>query len=103
MPAFLSLVFAALLIAGPVAAQSTPTQVHASPQVEPGVYSGRLKVDYPTPYEPATEDAIRKTLELVHAYVDLAAPVRVIDGDTGAPVNDLTRLPAISLGATRAL
>jgi rhamnogalacturonyl hydrolase YesR len=94
MPAFLSLVFAALLIAGPVAAQSTPTQVHTSPQVEPGVYSGRLKVDYPTPYEPATEDAIRKTLELVHAYVDEAAPVRVIDGDTGAPVNDLTRLPA---------
>ncbi len=94
MTARISLVIAALLIAGPVAAQSTPTQVHTSPQVDPGVYSGRLKVDYPTPYEPATEDAIRKTLELVHAYVDQAAPVRVIDGDTGAPVNDLTRLPA---------
>jgi len=94
MTARISLVFAALLIAGPVAAQSTPTQVHTPPQVDPGVYSGRLKVDYPTPYDPATEDAIRKTLELVHAYVDQSAPVRVIDGDTGAPVNDLTRLPA---------
>ena len=94
MTARISLVIAALLIAGPVAAQSTPTQVHTPPQVDPGVYSGRLKVDYPTPYDPATEDAIRKTLELVHAYVDQSAPVRVIDGDTGAPVNDLTRLPA---------
>jgi unsaturated rhamnogalacturonyl hydrolase len=94
MTARISLVIAALLFAGPAAAQSTPNQVHTSPQVDPGVYSGRLKVDYPTPYEPATEDAIRKTLELVHAYVDQAAPVRVIDGDTGAPVNDLTRLPA---------
>src|SRR3954452_23845462 len=85
---------AALLIAGPAAAQSTPTQVHTSPQLEPGVYSGRLKVDYPTPYEPANEEAIRKKLEMVHAYVDEAAPVRVIDGDTGAPVNDLAHLPA---------
>ena len=60
----------------------------------PGVYSGRLKVDYPTPYELATEDAIRKTLERVHAYVDQAAPVQVIDDETGAPVTDLKRLPA---------
>ncbi|MES1263638.1 MAG: glycoside hydrolase family 88 protein, partial [Peristeroidobacter soli] len=75
-------------------AQSTPTQVHTSPQVEPGVYSGRLKVDYPTPYELATEEAIRKTLERVLAYVDVAAPVQVIDDETGAPVTDLNRLPA---------
>src|SRR6186713_2101388 len=88
MTARISLVIAALLIAGPVAAQSTPTQVHTSPQVDPGVYSGRLKVNYPTPYEPATEEAIRKTLELVHAYVEQAAPVRVVDGETGAPVSD---------------
>ncbi len=94
MTARISLAIAALLIAGPAVAQSTPTQVHTSPQVDPGVYSGRLKVDYPTPYEPATEEAIRKALEQLHAYVDQAAPVRVIDGDTGAPVNDLTRLPA---------
>jgi unsaturated rhamnogalacturonyl hydrolase len=94
MTARISLFIAALSIAGPIAAQSTPAQVHISPQVEPGVYSGRLKVDYPTPYEPATEDAIRRTLELIHAYVDQAAPVQVIDGDTGAPVTDLARLPA---------
>ena len=36
MTARISLVIAALLIAGPAAAQSTPTQVHTSPQVEPG-------------------------------------------------------------------
>ena len=66
MTARISLAIAALLIAGPVVAQSTPTQVHTSPQVDPGVYSGRLKVDYPTPYEPATEEAIRKALEQIH-------------------------------------
>src|SRR3954466_16377564 len=94
MPSFLSRLFASLLIAGPVAAQSTPAQVHTSPQVEPGVYSGRLEVDYPTPYEPASEDAIRPVLERVHTYVKEGAPIRVIDDDTGAPVADLTRLPA---------
>jgi rhamnogalacturonyl hydrolase YesR len=82
------------MLAGPAAAQSTPTQIHTSPQTEPGVYSGRLKVVYPTPYEVPGEEAIRKTLELVHAYVDQAAPVQVIDGQTGAPVPDLKRLPA---------
>jgi hypothetical protein len=34
-----------------VLAQSTPIQIHTPPQQDPGVYSGRLKVDYPTPYE----------------------------------------------------
>ena len=52
----------ALLFAGEARAQSTPTQIHTSPQVEPGVYSGRLKVDYPTPYELASVENIRKTL-----------------------------------------
>ena len=84
----------ALSFAGTAAAQSTPNQIHTSPQVDPGVYSGRLKVDYPTPYEPATVDEIRKTLERVHAYVEQAAPVQVIDGDSGAPVTDLANLPA---------
>jgi rhamnogalacturonyl hydrolase YesR len=50
-------------------------------------------VDYPTPYELATIEQIRATLERVHAYVDTAAPVQVIDGDTGAPVPDLAKLP----------
>ena len=57
------------------------------------MYSGRLKVDYPTPYEPATIEQIRATLERVHAYVETAAPVQVIDGDTGTPVPDLSKLP----------
>jgi rhamnogalacturonyl hydrolase YesR len=74
-------------------AQSTPNQVHTSPQQEPGVYSGRLEVDYPTPYEPATVEQIRATLQRVHAYVETAAPIRVVDGDTGAPVPDLAKLP----------
>jgi unsaturated rhamnogalacturonyl hydrolase len=94
MTAFVPLLIGALLFAGFASAQSTPTQIHTSPQQNPGVYSGRLKVDYPTPYELASEEAVRKTLEQVHAYVDQAAPVQVIDDETGAPVADLTRLPA---------
>jgi unsaturated rhamnogalacturonyl hydrolase len=86
---FISVVFFGT---GAAIGQSTP-QVHtASPQVDPGVYSGRVKVDYPTPYEPATEEQIRAVLERVHAYVDTAAPVRPIDADTGDPAA-LDKLP----------
>jgi rhamnogalacturonyl hydrolase YesR len=94
--AALRLLFAlatALPLSGTVVAQSTPTQVHTSPQQDPGVYSGRLKVEYPTPYELATVDDIRQTLERVHAFAAEAAPVQVIDGDTGAPVESLAHLP----------
>jgi len=84
----------AMLVAVAVSAQSRPNQIHVSPQENPGVYSGRLEVDYPTPYPPATEAQIRATLERVHAYVEKAAPVQVIDGDTGAAAPDLTKLPA---------
>jgi hypothetical protein len=66
--------------------QSVPNQVHTPPQADPGVYSGRIKVDYPTRYEPATVDEIREVLERVRAYVDQAAPVAVVDGTTGEPV-----------------
>jgi unsaturated rhamnogalacturonyl hydrolase len=75
-------------------AQSTPTQIHTAPQVNPGVYSGRLQPDYPTPYEPATEQSIQVTLQRVHAYLEEASPVRVVDGATGAVVSDLKKLPA---------
>src|SRR4029077_13837799 len=76
-----------------VYAQSTPTQVHTSPQQDPGVYSGRLKVDYPTPYEPATIEQIRATLERVRVYLETASPIQVLNGDTGEPVDDLSKLP----------
>jgi unsaturated rhamnogalacturonyl hydrolase len=84
---------AALCCASVATAQSKPSQVSVTPQENPGVYSGRLDVDYPTPYPPATEAQIRATLERVHAYVEQAAPVQVIDGDTGAAVPDLAKLP----------
>jgi unsaturated rhamnogalacturonyl hydrolase len=87
------LALATLSFAGFAAAQSKPIEVHTSPQADPGVYSGRLKVDYPTPYEVASIDEIRKTLEHVHAYLLQASPVQVIDGETGAPVPDLRKLP----------
>src|SRR5688500_913291 len=85
---------AAVMFAGIATAQSTPTQVHTSPQADPGVYSGRLKVDYPTKYEPATVEEIRGTLERVHAYLEQASPVQVLNGDTGEPAADLAKLPS---------
>ncbi|MEO8062994.1 MAG: glycoside hydrolase family 88 protein [Pseudomonadota bacterium] len=81
--------------------QSTPNQIHTSPQADPGVYSGRLKVDYPTPYEPATADEIRKVLERVHAYLEKASPIQVMNAQTGEAVPDLANLPPqISLART---
>lgn len=84
---------AMLLPAECVNAQSAATPV-LTPRTDPGVYSGRLKVDYPTPYAPATADEIRSTLERVYAYLEKASPVRVINADTGEAVQDLKRLPA---------
>jgi rhamnogalacturonyl hydrolase YesR len=75
-------------------AQQPPNTVTVSPQQEPGVYSGRLKVNYPTPYELATVEQIRAVVDRVHAYAGEAAPVRAIDGDTGEPAPDLDDLPA---------
>src|SRR5262245_37948245 len=80
-------------LAAVAAGQSTPQQVHTSPQQDPGVYSGRLKVEYPTPYEFATTEQIRAVLDRIHGYVVDAAPVRVINGDTGEAVTDLSKLP----------
>lgn len=87
-------VAATLFVVGAANAQSKATQVQVTPQVDPGVYSGRLKVDYPTPYPPATVGDIRQTLERVHAYLEQASPVQVIDADSGEAVKDLRRLPA---------
>lgn len=75
-------------------AQSTPEQHTATPQQDPGVYSGRLKVNYPTPYELATVEQIRTVVDRVHAYALQAAPVSVVNGDTGGAVPDLDQLPA---------
>ena len=78
--------------ASAVLAQSTPKEQTATPQSNPGVYSGRLDVDYPTPYAPATEAQIREVLERVHAYLLEASPVKVVDAETGAAAS-LTSLP----------
>lgn len=83
-----------LVAAGAALAQSTPTQIHTSPQADPGVYSGRLKPNYPTPYEPASAQSIEATLQRIHAYLEQASPLRVVDGTTGAVVSDLNKLPA---------
>ncbi|HEY5758384.1 MAG TPA: glycoside hydrolase family 88 protein [Steroidobacter sp.] len=85
---------AMLVSASTAVAQSTATQIHTSPQVDPGVYSGRVAPNYPTPYEPASKQSIEATLQRVHAYLEQASPLRVVDGATGAVVPDLKKLPA---------
>lgn len=74
-------------------AQSTPSQHTAPPQQDPGVYSGRLKVNYPTPYELATVEQIRAVVDRVRAYAVHAAPVSVVNAETGEAVQDLGALP----------
>ena len=86
-------VLVVLGIAFPVAAQQPPNTVTVTPQQDPGVYSGRLKVNYPTPYELATTEQIRAVVDRMHAYAVQAAPVNVIDGDTGEAVKDMRKLP----------
>jgi unsaturated rhamnogalacturonyl hydrolase len=77
----------------PVLAQQPPNTVTVSPQQDAGVYSGRLKVNYPTPYELATVEQIREVVDRVHAYAVEAAPVRVVNGATGEVLKDLSKLP----------
>lgn len=86
-------VLVVLAIAFPVAAQQPPNTLTVTPQQDPGVYSGRLKVNYPTSYELATTEQIRSVVDRVHAYAVEAAPIRVIDGDTGEAVTDMAKLP----------
>lgn len=81
------------LAAAVAGAQSTPGQHTVTPQQDPGVYSGRLRVDYPTAYELATVAQIRAVVDRVHAYAVQAAPVSVVDARTGEAVTDLERLP----------
>lgn len=90
---WLLLLASVLSAAGPAFAQSTPTQLHTAPQVDPGVYSGRVKPAYPTPYEPASEQSIQALLQRVHGYLEQASPVRVIDGNTGQAIADMRKLP----------
>jgi unsaturated rhamnogalacturonyl hydrolase len=73
--------------------QKPPNVVTETPQQNPGVYSGRLAVNYPTPYELATVDQIRAVVDRVHAYALTAAPVSVVNAETGAAVTDLAKLP----------
>jgi|SRR5882672_2623446 len=83
----------ALCAGNPAAAQSTAAPVQTAREADPGVYTGRLEVDYPTPYEPASEAEIRATLARVHAYLVQSSPVQVLNGETGAVVRDLAQLP----------
>lgn len=91
----IAIAFCALqFIAGIAAAQSTPHQIHTSPQTDPGVYSGRVPSNYPTPYALASIDDIRSVMDRVHAYLEQASPLQVVDAQTGEAVPDLKKLPA---------
>ena len=91
----LPILFVCLLETSAFGQSSAPARQlqSASPGFNPGVYTGRLDPAYPTPYSPASVEDIRKTLERVHAYLEEASPLRVIDRKTGEPVTDLAKLP----------
>ena len=82
----------AALVISAANAQSVPERITTSPQVDPNVYSGRLKVNYPTAYELAAEPQIRATLDRLHGYVDVAAPISVLNADSGEKVADLAQV-----------
>jgi rhamnogalacturonyl hydrolase YesR len=89
----LAAALAALLSGQHAGAQATPNVHDATPQQNPGVYSGRLEVDYPTPYGLAKPQEVQALLGRILDYVTEAAPVRVVNGATGEPVTDLSKLP----------
>ncbi|MCB1129653.1 MAG: glycoside hydrolase family 88 protein [Verrucomicrobiae bacterium] len=80
---------------------SAAGQATNSPDFDSGIYTGRMEVKYPTSYAPASVESIKRTLERVHAYLEVASPLRVIDRKTGEPVADIKRLPTeAELGRT---
>lgn len=74
-------------------AQTQPIENRESPQAQPGVYSGRLEVAYPTRYEPATIEQIEGTLQRVLQYIEEATRVTIVDAATGEAVDEQKRLP----------
>jgi unsaturated rhamnogalacturonyl hydrolase len=88
--AFHILLFA-LLCAVPLVAQTTTNP--AAPATPPAG-SHLTAPAYPTPYAPASPEEIKAVLDRVLAYLETAAPVRIIDRDTGQPVSNLAPLPA---------
>ncbi len=50
-----------------------------------------LEPDYPTPYGSQPVETVASLLERVHAYLDGATPMQLVDGPSGAPVADLGR------------
>lgn len=74
-------------------AQTKPVESRESPQTQPGVYSGSLKVPYPTPYEPASVEDIQRTLERIYSYIDATTPARIVDAASGKPVDANKPLP----------
>jgi unsaturated rhamnogalacturonyl hydrolase len=60
----------------------------------PSVYSGSIKVAYPTPYEPASVESIQQTLERVFGYLEHATPIHIQDAATGERISNPRKLPA---------
>lgn len=80
-----------LLLAAPLLAQPTPSADRAAP--EPTVInSGRISVDYPTPYSPASPEEIKAVLTRILGYLDKETPIKLVNRDTREPVTDLTKL-----------
>ena len=85
---------AAGLLAAATALRNPPPKEHtATPRVRhPGVYSGRRKVEYPTPYEPRPKNRSARCWARAWLSSRGAGPVRPVDADTGEAAT-LGKLP----------
>lgn len=59
-----------------------------------------LKPDYPIPYGIPKPDEIKQTLDRVRTYLDSTTPASFINGRTGAPVTDLSKIDADTVFAS---
>ena len=91
-PVRVSAILFGLGVAFAAAGQSTPNVHTASPQTDPGVYSGRVKVEYPTLYRTRDRSADPRRVERVHGYLLEASPVHAITRTRARPAS-LDKLP----------
>ena len=51
-----------------------------------------LQPDYPVPYGPVKAEDIAVVLNRIYAYLDASTPAKVIDRQSKAEINDMTKL-----------
>ncbi|MCW3089353.1 MAG: glycosyl hydrolase family 88 [Ferruginibacter sp.] len=79
----------ALMIASTFAAA---TNAQVKPGTDASAPLHALKVDYPTPYEPMSNENIKKVLDKIFNYLDTVTPAQMVNKLTGDRVNDVSKI-----------